>query len=58
MRKTNKAKAPAATQTWFVQVRQAQFWEDLYIDAEDEAAAVAGARAETTLDARWATFVL
>lgn len=44
------------TQTFFVQVRQAQLFEDLYVEATDWQDAVNQARRLTTLDARWATF--
>lgn len=45
-------------QTYLVQARQAQLWEDIYVDARNEAEAVEKARKLTTLDLRWAYFVL
>jgi hypothetical protein len=45
-----------AKETYFVQVRQAQLFEDLYVEARSWNEAVRKARKLTTLDTRWATY--
>lgn len=43
-------------QVWFVQVRVAQHFEDLYVKARTWEDAVKKAAKLTTLDTRWATY--
>lgn len=42
--------------TYMIHVQLGNSFEDLYVEARNEKAAIAKARKLTTLDARWASF--
>ena len=45
-------------QVWLVQVILGERFEDLYVTAKSASAAIAKARKQTTLPARWARFAI